>query len=113
MKRFIFMYVLVFGGITALAQSKIDTTYYDNNWKGIDDPHAFIFTCEGIDSKRYHIKEGYHENVFKLFRPSEENLFEIGRKDIVIKKENKKEKSTCRQEAFDYKGKENVLGKKW
>ena len=38
MKRFIFMYVLVFGGITALAQSKIDTTYYDNNWKGIASP---------------------------------------------------------------------------
>ena len=83
----------------------------ENNWKGIESQNAFVFQSKENVMKKYRIAKEHSDCAFKLMRANDETLFEIGKKDIVIKKENKKDKSFCKQEAFNYKGKENVFMK--
>ena len=99
-------------------KSKIDKFLIKQNnvWVGerIEDENAFIFSLRS--NGRLHrpmkfdlIKEN-KDIVFSLFNSYSEMLFGIGgESDIVVMKKNYKNECRCIQNAFDYKGYENVL----
>ena len=79
--------------------------------KYISDSNAFIFKLENGSIEKYPPKD--INNVIKILDEKSEDLFIIGKNDIVIKKKDKKERCNCSQKSFDYHGKENALiGKK-
>ena len=81
------------------------------NQKGsyIEDSEAFIFTFDsnGNPIEKYSILDSSF--AIEISNNSDDNLFVIGKNDIVIKKEGKKTKCSCKQTSYEYKGKENVL----
>ena len=82
----------------------------------IEDSHAFIFSLENQLFEKYSINE--YSFAIKICHEKDDDLFIIGRNDIVIKKKEKKEKCSCKQVSFNYNDtnnglKENILiGKK-
>ena len=56
---------------------------------------------------KYMIKNS--EYAFKIYNQRDESLFTIGRGDVKLKKEERKERCSCDQSSFDYKGRESVL----
>ena len=68
---------------------------------------SFLFRCDGNGIEKYPLKEG--SKVFKLFSEKEEDLFVVGKGDLLIKKEEKKAMCSCKQKSYEYNGKENVL----
>ena len=75
------------------------------------DPNAFIFKLENNSIEKYPIND--KRNAIKISKDKDEDLFIIGRNDIVIKKSENKNESTCNQTSFNYNGLENALiGKK-
>ena len=86
----------------------------ENNY--ISDSNAFIFKFENDSIEKYPIIES--KNAIKIFNNYDDNLFIIGYSwslfgqdggDIVIKKEEFKDKCICSQISFDFNGKENAL----
>ena len=75
--------------------------------KYISDSNSFVFTVGNDILEKYPIIDS--SNAFKVFPQQSEDLFVIGKNDILIKKKEKKDKCTCKQVSFDYHGKENVL----
>ena len=73
----------------------------------IEDSNAFIFKFENDNLEKYSIVE--NENVLKICGESDEDLFVIGKNDIVIKKYEKKDKCSFKQTSFDSNKKKNVL----
>ena len=77
----------------------------------ISDQYSFIFKIENRQIEKYPIKDV--GKAFELADESHENLFVIGKSDIVVKKQFKKDKCTCKQSSFDYKNKSlTLLGRK-
>ena len=82
--------------------------------KYISDTNAFIFKIENssllkmenVSIKKYPIKD--MKNCIKIGDERSEDLFIIGKNDIIIKKEDHKEKCSCSQKSFEYE-KENSL----
>ena len=61
--------------------------------------------------EKYFIKD--YKNAIKIGIDKDEELFTIGKGDIIIKKKEKMNQSSCKQSSFDYHGKDLVLiGKK-
>ena len=79
--------------------------------KYFNDPKAFIFKFENGNVIKYPIKDP--KNAIKIGFQKEDDLFVVGKNDIVIKKKEKKNKSICQQSSYNYNKKENALiGKK-
>lgn len=66
---------------------------------------CFIFSLNNNDI--YPIKP--KQKALYIHKNNEERLLTIGKEDIVIFKKQKKDKSYCEQESFDYKGYGEVL----
>ena len=75
--------------------------------KYIVDKNAFIFKFENGRMEKYPVID--MKKSFKILSEKDENMFIVGNKDIVIKKEDNKNKCSCRQSSFDYHGEVNIL----
>ena len=83
----------------------------DAGLKYQNDSEAFIFKFNNNKIEKYPIKD--QENAIRVYHYRDDNLFSVGKNDIVIKKEEKRKKCSCKQTSFEYNGNENVLiGKK-
>ena len=72
------------------------------------DPYAFIFNfIPSISCNIYQIKDS--KTALKIGYEKDEELFTIGKSDIVIKKKEKCNKCSCKQSSFDYRGQIDVL----
>ena len=84
----------------------LKTDIYDlDNY--INDENAFLFSYTNDSLFQYPMK--HPEYAFNLCSKEQENLFVIGKSDVVIKKEEMKQKCKCRQSSFKYFGIENAL----
>ncbi|BFU20529.1 predicted protein [Entamoeba histolytica] len=92
-----------FGGYINSKIDKVDEWLYDS--------HSFVFSLESngrIEGMmKFDIKEP--QCAFWLFNQSSNCLFSFGLSDIFVGKENKKTKSYCQQQSFEYKGIRNAL----
>ncbi|BFU21579.1 trichohyalin, putative [Entamoeba histolytica] len=92
-----------FGGYV---NSKVDKVCHD-----IKDSKSFVFSLESNGRnegmKKFDIKEPQY--AFCLFKQSDNCLFEFGRGDIAVFKENYKTYSFCQQQSFEYEGIRNAL----
>ena len=86
--------------------------FYCNNQideigKSIEDENAFLFTAKKELLEFYPILS--KKQSIKINTEKEDELFIIGNGDVIIKKEEKKTKCSCKQSSFNYHGKKNVL----
>ena len=95
-------------------EKKSDT--YFQQWEGerITDRNAFLFSLRSNERLEkpmtFLIKKKLKDWAFKLYKQDWGTLFSMGGgNDISLKKENFKTKCYCKQQSFDYQGKENVL----
>ena len=70
-----------------------------------EDSNCFIFNLQTEQS--FSIKTSKYANC--IYSSTDEKLISIGKEDIVIFKEERKEKSYCKQSSFDYQNQSNVL----
>ena len=75
--------------------------------KYIEDENAFLFTFRNNTLKKFEINET--SNALKIYSNDNENLFIIGRNDVVIKKQQLKNQCSCHQQSFDYKNLRHIL----
>ncbi|BFU24504.1 trichohyalin, putative [Entamoeba histolytica] len=92
-----------FGGYV---NSKIDRVAGD-----IKDSKSFLFSLESNGRMKGMMKFDIKEPqfAFYLYTQSDYSLFEFGRGDIAVCKENYKTLSSCHQRSFEYKGISNAL----
>ena len=84
----------------------IESFIYEEG-KYINDSNAFIFKFENDIMKKYPIIKP--ENAIKIGKERDEELFIVGKNDIVVYKKEKKNKCSCSQMSFDYGNEKNVL----
>ena len=75
------------------------------------DQRAFIFRLENELIEKYPVKDW--KMSMKIGTDKDDELFVVGKSDIVVKKKEKMNQSYCKQSSYEYFGRENVLlGKK-
>ena len=75
--------------------------------KYISDPNSFLFKFNNDQIEKYFPIDKL--NVLKIGCSRDDELFCIGKGDVVIKKYHQKDKCSCKQTSFHYEKKQNAL----